>query len=245
MKKFSEYSKSKYYMQPDGTWKRGGDGRSVGKTKAELLAMGKQSKIREGLLYERYKNAVGDSPLKAQYADQVWELLQKSYAAIGGIKGNGFESKQRMIDKIPFWKMAIKGGKVEAVVLYKDKGGRKSVAVGSTGSDWAKQKIAEMMKADIERSYGEKSKAALGAMLKLFPQEALEPFIMRPRQVMKIVGRKERITPIHRVPKDKWPDDAKLTLTKYPWLLYYGYIREIGGKPTFKVMIGTPGNNIR
>jgi hypothetical protein len=42
-----EYSKAKYYLQPDGTWKKGGDGRSPGKTKAELEAMGKGSKIRE------------------------------------------------------------------------------------------------------------------------------------------------------------------------------------------------------
>ena len=35
-----EYSKSKYYLQPDGTWKQGGDGRSEGKTRGELIKMG-------------------------------------------------------------------------------------------------------------------------------------------------------------------------------------------------------------
>jgi hypothetical protein len=34
-------------------------------------------------------------------------------------------------------------------------------------------------------------------------------------------------------------------LDKYPQLIDYGYIREIGGEPTFKVMIGTVGKAIR
>ena len=39
------YSKSKYYLQPDGTYKKGGDGRSAGKTLKEVKAIkGKVSK---------------------------------------------------------------------------------------------------------------------------------------------------------------------------------------------------------
>lgn len=42
MKKESkEFSASKYYLQPNGSWKKGGDGRSEGKTKTELNIMGK------------------------------------------------------------------------------------------------------------------------------------------------------------------------------------------------------------
>jgi hypothetical protein len=33
------WSKSLYYLQPDGSWKRGGDGRSPGKTRAEVSAL--------------------------------------------------------------------------------------------------------------------------------------------------------------------------------------------------------------
>lgn len=40
------YSKSLYYLQPDGTYKRGGDGRSEGKTLAELKSM--DAKITRG-----------------------------------------------------------------------------------------------------------------------------------------------------------------------------------------------------
>lgn len=40
------YSASLYYMQPDGSYKRGGDGRSEGKTLAELKALG--AKVQRG-----------------------------------------------------------------------------------------------------------------------------------------------------------------------------------------------------
>lgn len=41
LKRFAEmYCASKYYQQPDGSWKQGGDGRSVGKTRGELAKMG-------------------------------------------------------------------------------------------------------------------------------------------------------------------------------------------------------------
>ena len=49
-------------------------------------------------LEERFVNALPkDEDLKAKYADKAWELLQKSYAPIGGIKGKGFESKEDMM----------------------------------------------------------------------------------------------------------------------------------------------------
>ncbi len=52
-----------YFLQPDGTWKKNGDGRSPGKTKAELTSMGKAHKIQELStdLLNRYKTAAGHS----------------------------------------------------------------------------------------------------------------------------------------------------------------------------------------
>ena len=92
------------------------------------------------LLSERFINLIGDDERKEDYRDQVWNLLQTSYKPIGGIKGTGFKSPDDMVKNIPFWKMAVKDGKVEAVIMYRDKGGRKSVAMGSTGSPWLKKK---------------------------------------------------------------------------------------------------------
>ena len=42
---------------------------------------------------------------RKKYAKQVWDLLQSSYAKIGGIKGQGFSSVDDMIANIPFWKL--------------------------------------------------------------------------------------------------------------------------------------------
>ena len=200
--------------------------------------------ISEQCLDERYVNAIGDRDidLKNQYKKQVWDLLQSSYAKNGGLMGSGFQSMEIMVQKIPMWKMVINNGTVEAVVLYKDKGGRKSVAMGSTGSPYAKKAISNLFPAELQRSYGEKSKSALGALMKIVPWSVLEPYAKTPAQVQKVS--KDTITSLKDF-KGTLPDDAKATLTKFPVLQPYGYFREIGGKLSFKVMIGTPGKTIK
>jgi hypothetical protein len=200
--------------------------------------------ISEQCLDERYVNAIGDRDidLKNQYKKQVWDLLQSSYAKNGGLMGGGFQSMEIMVQKIPMWKMVINNGTVEAVVMYKDKGGRKSVAMGSTGSPYAKKAISNLFPAELQRSYGEKSKSALGALMKIVPWSVLEPYAKTPAQVKKVS--KDTITSLKDF-KGTLPDDAKATLTKFPVLQPYGYFREIGGKLSFKVMIGTPGKTIK
>lgn len=82
----------------------------------------------QGELNERFINALpNDDDIKQKFADQVWDVLQYSYRELGGLKGSGFNSKEDMIKNIPFWKMVTKNGVVHAVVMYKDRGGRKSV----------------------------------------------------------------------------------------------------------------------
>ena len=198
----------------------------------------------KGYLNERYVTAIGDRDLdlKNQYKVQVWELLKASYRQNGGLVGNGFQNMETMVNKIPMWKMIINNGKVEAVVMYKDKGGRKSVAIGSTGSPYARKAISNLFQAELSRSYGEKSKASLGAMMKTISWNVLQPYVQTPSQVKKvskktIIALKDWDGPI--------PDDARTTLAKYPALKPYGYFRDIGGKPTFKVMMGTPGKTIK
>lgn len=196
-------------------------------------------------LKEAFTNAVGerDRAVKEKYKQQVWDLLQKSYAAIGGIKGSGFSSADEMVDKIPMWKMIARNGVVHAVVLYKDKGGRKSVAMGSDGSDFARKHIASLAPAELTRSYAEKSKAALGLQMKSMPWDVLKSFTHTATEAARII--KDPITAIKSVPRAKWPKDAQLTLAKYPQLIDYGYLREIGGTQVFKVMFGSPGHSIR
>lgn len=193
---------------------------------------------------ESFKNFIGGrSAEKALYADQVWDILQTSYASIGGIAGSGFQSKDDMIENIPFWKLSIKDGKVHAAALYKDKAGRKTVAIGADGSDYGKAKATDMLKNDIKRSYGEVSKAPLAVLLKSYPKDVLEQFLRTPQEVVSIL-RKSDIHPISKLPVDEWPADAIKTIEKFPWIEKYGYIRKIGPGDFFKVLFGAPGNKI-
>ena len=208
-----------------------------------------ETKKFKGFINERFINAVGDRDveLKTQYGKQVFNLLQKSYASIGGLKSSGFENVDAMIKNIPMWKMIINKGTVEAVILYKDKGGRKSVAMGSTGSDYAKKHLKGVLAKDITRSYGEKSKSALGALMKTVPWKVLEPYVQRADAVAKLAA-PDSVMTIKDYQKNvsrDLPSDAVKTLEKYPELKPYGYFRELGDSYIFKVMIGSPGKTIR
>lgn len=198
-------------------------------------------------LEEKFLNAVGDSDealaKKEKYKMEVWNILQSSYEAIGGIKGSGFGSPDDML-KIPMWKMGIRNGKLHAVVMYKDKGGRKSVACGSDNSTEGKWFIADIFKSEIKRSYGEKSKAPLGLMMKLVEWPALKHFTVKPVDVQKM-SPKDKITTLKSTPRNQWPKDAIMTIDRYPQLLEYGYFRVFNGEPIFKVMFGSPGLNIK
>jgi hypothetical protein len=200
----------------------------------------------EQIITEKYVNAVGTSPTamatKQKYVLQVWDMLQKSYASIGGIKGNGFDSPEEMMN-LPMWKMGIRDGYLVAVLIYKDKGGRKSVAMGTDGTAAGRWFVNDMFGQEIKRSYGEKSKAALSMVMKLVPFDVLENYIVSPDRVAKMTPN-EPVIPITYVEKADWPADALMTLNRYPKLIDYGYLREIGGQMTFKVMIGSPGKNI-
>ena len=193
-------------------------------------------------LNEGFVNLINDNPKKSDYIDAVWDMIQKSYAPIGGIKSRGFDSKESMM-KIPFWKIGTVNGKPVAVTFYKDKNGRKSVASGTDGSDDGKKRIVDMMKNELKRSYGEKSKASLGLMLNIVPPDVIKQFLIPPKEVAKLSGGDE-IIPVKGY-KGELPKDAKMTLEKHPHLKDYGYLRDFGGTMMFKVMLGTPGKSIK
>jgi len=199
--------------------------------------------LHEQMLTERFINLIGDDSDKEKYVDAVWDLLQYSYKDIGGIRGSGFRSPEDMMKNIPFWKVATSGGRVVAVSMYKDKGGRKVAAVGTDGSKEGKRKIIDMMGNEMERSFGEKSKGALGLMMKLIPWNVLEQYVMTPEQAAQAFNKD--VTPVTDLDPNEIPADGVQTLQKYPQLKPYAYVRELAGKPAFKVAIGTPGIRIR
>ena len=181
---------------------------------------------------ENYKNLFTKED-KLKYADDVWDLLNKAYQSIGGIKGNGFSSKDDMINNIPFWKLKLNNNKIEAVVLYKDKNGRKSVAGASDGTITGKKEFIKIKNQDLElnRSYAEISSAMLAVIYK--NNKNLIEYCIPYNNVVKILNE-----PILK------PDDNDPEILKYPDLKDFFYKRKIGEEWITKLMIGTPFNKI-
>ena len=181
--------------------------------------------FKEFLLNESYKNLTSRKE-KEKYAEEVFSLLQSTYSKIGGLKGNGFQSKENMIEKIPFWKLFIFQGRVIACSMYKDKKGKKRVAIGSirdkSDPDYKKSKkiVFSMMKDDavFHRAYGEISGHMISAYEKLIPNFFEE----------------------YCIPSDKVKEiDSSIVPTGK-----YTYKREIGGEMIEKVMYGELGKGI-
>jgi hypothetical protein len=193
---------------------------------------------------------IGADPKKEQYKDEVFAVLTRTYQDIGGLMGSGLSSPDDMVQNIPFWKVAVKQGRVVAVVLYKDKNGRKAVASGTDGSHAGKRAILDILKKEHTRSYVEKSKASLGLFMKTTPAEKLPDILIDTDTVKKILPDTE-IVPAASIPPESWPVDdperesTQNTLNRWPMLSKYGYFRDLAGSMKFKVMLGTPFQKIQ
>jgi len=155
-----------------------------------------------------------------EYADQVWNMLQLSYADIGGIKGKGFSNQAEMIATIPFWKVATVDGIAVAVVMYKEKGGRKSVACGTNGTPAGKLKLKKIIEEDFQRSWGEKSHKILLFVERHFP-DLVKKYAIPAKKVIELLGPKGwQIELIHG---DK-----------------YRYIHDLNGNKIEKRAFGSP-----
>ena len=168
------------------------------------------------LINEKYLNLF-NTEAKEEYVDQVWDILQAAYEYIGGLKGNGFSSKEDMIKNIPFWKLVKKDGKIIACQLYKDKNGRKLIAGASDGTAEGKKYFKRILFDDItrERSYIEISDKMIYVIKKLLGDD-LEKYVIPSNQVSQILNKDIIIT---------GP---------------YTYKRKIGSEMIEKMMLGTP-----
>lgn len=186
---------------------------------------------------EGYSNFIGKDSItdKQKWVDRVWDMLQSAYDDIGGIKGSGFTDKQDMIDNIPFWKIFHRGDKLIAVVMYKDTNGRKLVALGTDKSSAAKKILSNIFKEALNVSYGEYSGKLLNSIVKNVSYERLEPFLLEPIYVAKLLD-KQIYPPI---PEKLNAVDAE-TYNKFPKLHKYFYMRDFAGKSYLKICLGTP-----
>lgn len=131
--------------------------------------------------------------------------------------------------------------------MYKDKGGRKLVAMGTDGSDHAKEVLANNMTQEMKRSFGEKSGPSLGFTMKKIPFDVLKTFLLTPKEAQKVLGSRKEVIPVEQFGIDKLNSkDQKAWKAFKDKLRPYFYVREVGdGIPLMKVMIGTPNMKIR
>lgn len=160
---------------------------------------------------------------KKKYAQQVWDILQEAYKSQGGIKGNGFNSIDDMLN-IPFWKLDIVDEQVVCVFMYKfkkespsDGNLRKLVALGISRqhADVARKKMSNILKQEFSRSILEISGLMLDYVEKKFPEE-LKKYLMTAEDAMKVL-----------------PNDDIVPIDKFK------YNRMIGGHYHEKIMLGS------
>lgn len=190
--------------------------------------------VKELLLVESFKNLF-TSEEKEKWAEQAFKQLQDTYAAIGGIHGSGFSSVEDFKKNIPFWKLSVKGNKILAAAFYKDRGGRKRVAVSQDGTKEGKAALAQMMIDDLRqgRSYGESSGGSLGFLVKLIGYDEVKKHAIPVKKLASTTG-DEVSTPS--------PDDAEIL--KHPELAKFFYQRRVGETPHTKIALGRPGNKM-
>jgi hypothetical protein len=200
----------------------------------------------EQVLYETYLNFVGDRSKKdrLKWADQAYALLQKTYASIGGIKGSGFSSANEMVEKIPFWKLHIRGEHIVAAFFYKDTSGRKLVAGATDNTALGKKILAAVLKESLGLGWGEYSKALLKFIVREVGLQTLGPYLIDRTQVERLLGG-EVIIPTDELVTDLSVADQKIYKDFKSDFADYFYIREIGGIMLLKIAIGTSNKTIK
>lgn len=88
---------------------------------------------------------------RLKYADEVFNILNKSYDRIGGLFG--INSPEDLVKQSSLWKLVRRNGKIVAARIYSDKrGGRKAIASGTDGSPEGKKGLYDIIKEDINFS---------------------------------------------------------------------------------------------
>ena len=186
-------------------------------------------------LNEKYLNLftnTKDVISRNEYKDEVYELLQRAYKDIGGIKPIAFNSADDMVKNMPFWKIAKVKGKIVAIILYKDKNGRKAVAMATDGSRDGILKLKDILKNELSRSYMEASSNALRFAIKFLGVELLKKYAISIDDVKQLLH------------DDEILEGSEKYKTDYPDLADYFYSRKIGSSIETKIMIGTPNLKI-
>ena len=108
--------------------------------------------LRESVVNEHFVNIVtsnDDDSLLNRYKDQVFDMLTKAYAPIGGILG--CDNVDMLVNDSDFWKLFFKGGQLRAVAIYTFKrGGRKMMYCGTDGTSQGKECLMTIIGDDLK-----------------------------------------------------------------------------------------------
>jgi len=185
-------------------------------------------------LDESYKNLLpGDEAEKEKHKEDVFKMLQDSYRSQGGLAGRGFKSPDDMVKNIPFWKLHHNNkGELTHAVLYKDKLGRKAVALGTNGTAEGKARLTNTMGKELGRSHIEISGSALN-----FYKKNIGP-------ILPIAHTREQVKKMYPDEDIQAPKHDDPELLAHPELKDHLYVRNIGGESHTKVSAGNIGNAI-
>jgi hypothetical protein len=187
-------------------------------------------------LSEGYKNLFA-SQEKEKYAKEAFEQLTAAYSKVGGLIGKGFKNQQDFIDNIPFWKLKLSAsGKIIAAAYYRDKGGRKRVAVSTDGSVAGRTALADILVSDLTqgRSFAEQSGPSLGFLVKMVGYDVIKKYAIPFEKFVELSGSKSIIRASETDPE----------IMKHHELKTFFFQRKIGDSWHTKIAIGTPLNKL-
>lgn len=119
-------------------------------------------------LLETYVNIQSDElEKKNQYIDEVWDMIEKSYAYIGG----PLKSREDILKNGYFWKLNRRNGVITCAVIYKmGSSKRKLILCGTDQTPQGKQDLYKILNDDMtlvdRNSWGEFSEAVEHNLLK-------------------------------------------------------------------------------
>ena len=161
---------------------------------------------------------------KAKYADQVWDLLQKSYLKLGGFKSAA--DKEELITIPGYWKIVKRGDKITAANLYRKVPQTQTYKVYASGSETIPDPITNAPRSTVQgkRDYLMTKKAD----------------VTQKRAWAEVSGPAEAV--VNRVGGNPIPNKYAAYLTGKEILDLdsdgYHYTRLIQGKPYEKIMYG-------
>lgn len=170
-----------------------------------------RDELDEEILNEHYVNCFTPEE-KQEYAERVFELIQIAYANIGG--NCNITDIEALCEDTGMWKLVRRNGEIIFAAIYKDRQGRKFVAIGHDGSREGKSELRSIIAQEVRmhRCWAEVS----GSMAKIMLNSGMSA--IPADRASEVLG------------KDilAYGDDG------------YSYTRIIGGNTYNKVLVGYP-----